>query len=59
MKSKYVLRRIIKWLELNVNDKCNMTHKNLIEDNEDLLLAIHEWKKEQDTKEVKNDNNRR
>jgi len=59
MKSKYVLRNIIKWLEDNVNDKCNMMDKNLIEDNEDLLLAIHKWKKEQDTKEVQNDNNRR
>ena len=55
MKSKYVLRHVITWLQSNIDDGENMQHVRLLEDNNKLLSYIYQLKRQQDTKEVKND----
>tara|TARA_R110000851_G_scaffold222842_1_gene375691 strand:+ start:1477 stop:1662 length:186 start_codon:yes stop_codon:yes gene_type:complete len=55
MKSKYVLRHVVTWLQSNIDDGENMQHVSLLEDNNKLLSYIYQLKRQQDTKEVKND----
>ena len=52
MKSKYVLRHVVTWLQSNIDDGENMQHVSLLEDNNKLLSYIYQLKRQQDTKEV-------